>query len=117
MIRPTPALVAPALAAPALVAPALAVMLGVSATAMGATLPVPPIPPANPPRDELAPVPNADARMPIDPSSTRVRVRPQMFPASRPDTSMGFVPGSRYQSTDERKPLQTPGVKLTVPIP
>ena len=96
---------------------AVAATVGVAVSAAGATLPVPPIPPDNPPRDELAPVPNADARMPLDPSSAQVRVRPQLFPATRPDASQGFTPGSRFQATDERKPLQSPGVRLTVPIP
>lgn len=84
-------------------------------SALAQRLPIPPIPPANPPSADLAPRPNRDILPPIGPKDG-VRVRPEIFSAERPETSMGFTPGSRYQASDERRPLQTPGVRLTVPL-
>lgn len=93
-----------------------AFMLAGAAASLAQTLPVPPVPPRNPPRDQAAPVPDPDIRQPMDLSSAEIRVRPDVFPARRPDPSQGFAPGSRYQPADERNPLQTPGVRLTVPL-
>ena len=49
-----------------------------------------------------------------------IEVRParaaEVFQATRPETSMGFAPGSRYQSSDEKRPLQTPGMRLPAPL-
>ena len=30
--------------------------------------------------------------------------------------SVGFAPGSRYQTTEDRKPIQTPGFSISVPL-
>lgn len=81
----------------------------------GRTMPVPPIPPAAPPAADLAPRPNPDILPPVA-GPDGVRVRPEVFSAARPDTSMGFAPGSRYQSSDERSLWQTPGLRMTVPL-
>lgn len=78
-------------------------------------LPVPPVPPANPPNADLAPRPNRDILPPLQ-GQAGMRVRPEVFSAERPDTSMAFTPGSRFQASDERRPLQTPGLRLTVPL-
>ncbi len=94
----------------------VALVLGFSTAGLAADLPIPPTPPARPPRDEAAPVPNPNVRQPVEPSSSDIKVRPDVFTAKRPDPSMGFAPGSRYQPADERNPLQTPGVRLTVPL-
>lgn len=94
---------------------ALLVLVAMAGSAMAQRLPVPPIPPANPPPADLAPVPNRNILPPIaEPGG--VRVRPEVFSATRPDASAGFMPGSRYQPSDERRPLQTPGLRLTVPL-
>lgn len=84
-------------------------------TAFADRLPTPPIPPSSPPRAELAPVPDPDIHPPAPPART-VELRPEFFKATRPDTSLAFAPGSRYQTADERRPLQTPGFLLTVPL-
>jgi hypothetical protein len=78
-------------------------------------LPVPPVPPGTPPANENAPVPDVAMRGPLDPESG-VRVGPQVFRATLPDTDAGFSPGSRYQMNEERKPVQTPGIRITVPL-
>jgi hypothetical protein len=79
-------------------------------------LPVPPMPPDNPPADDTAPVPNVDARAPMVPLSERPSVDVKLYRSSPPDPSLGFAPGSRYQSTEDRKPIQTPGLSVSVPL-
>lgn len=94
---------------------AAALLTPLSGAALAQHLPLPPIPPLNAPSSELAPMPDHDIRAPRSPTQT-VQLRPEVFSAERPDTSLGFAPGSRYQTADERRPLQTPGLRLTVPL-
>jgi hypothetical protein len=93
----------------------LTIGLVVSTSAWAQDLPIPPIPPVGFPASEPAPVPDPDIRAPIA-QAALPRLRPAVFSAERPDVSLGFAPGSRYQTTDERRPLQTPGLLLTVPL-
>ncbi len=86
-----------------------------AAPAAAQRLPLPPVPPDKPPGGEPAPTPNRDILPPTS-AESGVRLRPEVFQATRPETSMGFAPGSRYQSSDEKRPLQTPGMRLTVPL-
>jgi hypothetical protein len=79
-------------------------------------LPVPPLPPENPPLGQTAPVPNLDARVPGVPLSQETTVRVKFYDYHPPNTSLGFAPGSRYQSGEERKPIQTPGFSVSVPV-
>jgi hypothetical protein len=79
-------------------------------------LPVPPVPPANPPMGEAAPTPDVNARPPITPASERPSVDVRMYRSNPPDPSLGFAPGSRFQTTEDRKPIQTPGFSITVPL-
>jgi hypothetical protein len=79
-------------------------------------LPVPPLPPDNPPLDQSAPIPNRDARVPFNADSERARVDVKFYRAAPPETSLGFAPGSRFQSTEDRKPIQTPGFLVSVPM-
>ncbi|MGE0222576.1 MAG: hypothetical protein AB7F35_21770 [Acetobacteraceae bacterium] len=81
-----------------------------------ADLPVPPVPPASPPRDEAAPVPNVDIHAPSATTPSQVRLGIKMYTPSMPDGALAFSPGSRYQSYEERKPVHLPGLKLTVPL-
>jgi hypothetical protein len=39
-----------------------------------------------------------------------------MFRKGTPDPSLGYATGSRFQDNEERKVIQTPGVRLRVPI-
>ena len=91
-------------------------ILAVVLTVTAADLPLPPIPPANPPSGEIAPVPNLDARAPVAPASDKTTVGVKLFRAGTYDTSLGFAPGSRYQSTEDRKMIQTPGFTINVPL-
>jgi hypothetical protein len=84
--------------------------------ALAEDLPLPPIPPDNPPAGDTAPVPNVDARAPAPPSSEQASVNVKLYRADPPDPSLGFLPGSRFQNSEERKPIQTPGFSITVPL-
>jgi hypothetical protein len=94
----------------------LTVLMGVGSPAIAEELPVPPIPPRIPPIADAAPVPNPDAEAPATPSSDEPSVNVQLYRARMYDPSVGFVPGSRYQSTEDRKPIQTPGFSISVPL-
>lgn len=84
--------------------------------ALAEPLPVPPIPPAHPPAADAAPVPNVDAHAPIVQAKQGPSFDVKLYRARNYDPSMGFAPGSRYQSNEDRKPIQTPGFSVTVPL-
>jgi hypothetical protein len=84
--------------------------------AMAEDLPLPPLPPEHPPQAEAAPVPNVDAQAPVTPTSESPSVNMKMYRASMYDPGVGFAPGSRYQSSEDRKPIQTPGFSVDVPL-
>jgi hypothetical protein len=79
-------------------------------------LPVPPTPPTDPPQDVAAPTPDADAHGPITAASTDPWVAVENFKADRYDPSLGFAPGSRFETAEDRKPIQTPGISIRVPL-
>jgi hypothetical protein len=84
------------------------------ATAEG--LPIPPIPPEHPPIAEAAPVPDVNAEAPVAPASDEPSVNVKVYRATMYDPGVGFAPGSRYQTTEDRKPIQTPGLSISVPL-
>jgi len=90
--------------------------LAAMAAAPAPNLPVPPIPPTHPPTDVAAPVPDTDVHAPIVVASEDPRVQIRNFRVNRFDQSRGFLPGSRYESSEERKGIQTPGLSVTVPL-
>lgn len=85
-------------------------------TANAETLPVPPVPPAQPVPEAVAPVPDPDIRVPIATVSDEPRVDLRLYRAMPYDPGMGFAPGSRYRSSEDRKPIQTPGLSISVPL-
>ena len=88
-----------------------------ASSTLAAELPVPPIPPDHVPLAEVAPVPNNNARAPAVPVSDRPTVDVRLYRAKTfDDASAGFVPGSRYQTSEDRKPIQTPGFSINVPL-
>jgi hypothetical protein len=95
---------------------ALPLFLGISSPAIAEGLPVPPIPPSIPPIADAAPVPNLDAEAPVAPSSDEPSVNVRLYRARMFDPGVGFVPGSRYQTAEDRKPIQTPGLSISVPL-
>jgi hypothetical protein len=90
--------------------------IGLGSEAWAENLPVPPIPPENPPLAETAPIPNVDARAPVTPVSDSPTFDVRLYRARPYDPGMGFAPGSRYQTSEDRKPIQTPGVSISVPL-
>jgi len=78
-------------------------------------LPVPPVPPFSAPGADPAPVPSR-ASAPLEPLSEQPNLNLKLYRSQTPDPSMGFSPGSRYQSSEDRKPIQTPGLSLSVPL-
>jgi hypothetical protein len=94
----------------------LAALTVLGPAAMAEDLPVPPIPPEHPPLAEIAPVPNFDAQAPIAAASNAPSIDVRLYRARPYDPGMGFAPGSRYQSSEDRKPIQTPGLSINVPL-
>jgi hypothetical protein len=91
-------------------------LMFVTGPALAEELPVPPIPPDHPPIGDTAPVPDVDARAPVPPSSEQTSINVKLYRSDPPDTSLGFLPGSRFRNSEERKPIQTPGFSITVPL-
>jgi hypothetical protein len=96
----------------------LLVMLSVAlATAVHAeNLPVPPIPPVTPVPDATAPIPDPDVRVPVAEVSEAPRVDVRLYRSTPYDPGVAFAPGSRYRSNEDRKPIQTPGLSISVPL-
>lgn len=84
--------------------------------AMAEGFPLPPTPPSHPPLGDNAPVPDTDATAPTRPVSEGASVDVRFYRVRQFDPSLGFVPGSRYQSTEDRKAIQTPGFSISVPL-
>jgi hypothetical protein len=70
-------------------------------------LPLPPPLPAEPPADHAAP-----GRIAQDATGFALRV----YPMQDLGTGEGYIPGSAYQSPEQRRPMQTPGFMVTVPL-
>ena len=80
-----------------------------------AILPVPPIPPAHPPTAQSAPVPNSDLAAPAY-GSVLPNVTFRDFRATKYANSPGYTPGSQFETNEDRRPIQTPGLTWKVPL-
>lgn len=87
-----------------------------AAPAPAPSLPVPPIPPADPPSDHSAPIPDRDAQAPLGAGTESVQVNVQDFRIRRFYQGLGYGPGSHFETSEEKRPIQTPGVALKVPL-
>ncbi len=87
-----------------------------TSTTTGVDLPVPPQPPSRVPTPDLAPVPDPDSRIAGRSAQADPDVQIRFFRSDLPDPSAGFAPGSHFQTPEERKPIQTPGLSVNVPI-
>jgi hypothetical protein len=94
----------------------LAALLMYSPAAFAHDLPVPPIPPERSPFGEIAPVPNLDAMAPVGSASNTPTLSLKQFRTQPYGPGLGFAPGSRYESAEDRKPIQTPGLTVNVPL-
>jgi hypothetical protein len=95
------------------------ILLGMSSASVAALaeqLPVPPIPPDNLRFAETAPVPDPDAQAPVTAASDEPSVDVRLYRSNAYDPSLGFAPGSRFQTNEDRKPIQTPGFSISVPL-
>lgn len=94
----------------------LALLVTTAAAPARRPLPLPPIPPANPPISQIAPVPDRDMTAPLDTAGNGVQVRPHDFRVRRFKDGMGFAPGSQFESAEDKRAIQTPGVSVRVPL-
>ena len=81
--------------------------------------PIPPIPPhATSQLAKPAPVPDQDAQPPPDPNSTpHTKVSVANFRRQpTADSGAGFPYGSQFQSREDARPIQTPGLTVTIPL-
>jgi hypothetical protein len=79
-------------------------------------LPLPPIPPPNPPTDQSAPIPDRDAQAPPESGTQGARVGVRDFRVRRFNEGLGYVPGSQFETSEEKRPIQTPGLAVQVPL-
>ncbi len=93
----------------------LAFIVAFSARAAAESLPVPPLPPANLKMAQIAPVPDPDVQAPRA-QAVDLSLNVHFYRATTYDPSQGFTPGSRFQSSEDRKPIQTPGLSFSMPI-
>jgi len=80
-----------------------------------ALLPVPPIPPAHPPVVQSAPVPNSDLAAPAS-ASLLPNVTFHDFRAAQYAKSLGYSPGSQFETDEDKRPIQTPGLTWKLPL-
>jgi hypothetical protein len=92
------------------------VLVTISPSAMANDLPLPPIPPRVSAVADAAPVPNSSAEAPATPESEKPSLNVRLYRAKSFDPSAGFAPGSRYQSSEDQKVIQTPGFSINVPL-
>ena len=95
---------------------ALALVAAAAAAPRSRPLPLPPIPPALAPAEQSAPTPDRDAQEPGVPAEAGVRVLPQDFRVLRFNQGLGYAPGSQFETSEDKRPIQTPGLSLQVPL-
>jgi hypothetical protein len=95
----------------------LIVLLAAGGAGHAPPLPVPPIPPAHPPADNsIAPVPNQDANAPPQGPQPLADLTIQDFRVNTYTQGLGYVPGSQFQTSEDKRPIQTPGLTWKVPL-
>ena len=94
----------------------LLVLLVTTAASPKRPLPVPPIPPAHPPAEQSAPIPDRDMAAPNAQSGPRATVTLRDFRVRRFKDGLGYAPGSQFESVEDKRPIQTPGFLVHVPL-
>jgi hypothetical protein len=102
--------------AKAVVAKAGVAKAGVAKTVLANELPIPPIPPASHPSSTPAPVPDDQVRAPIAEVNSGPSVALRFYRNPAYTQGAGFTPGSQFQTPEDRKPIQTPGFSVSVPL-
>jgi hypothetical protein len=93
------------------------VLLASAGAGPNRSLPVPPIPPANPPTARTAPTPNRDAVGPLTPAENGPKVQLKDFRAGPfQQSGLAYSRGSQFQSDEDKRPIQTPGLTVRVPL-
>jgi hypothetical protein len=66
--------------------------------------------------DQSAPMPNRDITGPLvlEPQGAQFSV--SNFRIRRTDQSLGYGPGSQYETTEDKRPIPTPGLTIRVPL-
>ena len=95
---------------------AVLALLATTAASPSRSLPIPPIPPAYPPADQSAPMPDRDLLAPVLPSLLSQRVTVHDFRARRFQQGLGYAPGSQFESDGDKRPIQTPGLTVRLPL-
>jgi hypothetical protein len=98
---------------------AAGILLGAAAAADpdDLPLPIPPIPPDNPPLSQAAPVPDPDFLAPSAPSGpSRTTVGPDMFTPPTRYYGDAYAPGSTAQGENEKRVKPAPGFSLKMPL-
>jgi hypothetical protein len=85
---------------------------------MEENLPLPPIPPVNPPLDVPAPVPDLNLHAPADPVQEGPVLKPTLTEQAPTLPRGDPVPGTVYRSDQEqrRQFIPKPGIQLVVPL-
>ena len=81
-------------------------------------LPIPPVPPEQPPDDSAAPVPLGDAQQFVSPGYSRNApgLQPDLFTQKNYGGADGYLAGSGVQGEQNRKVTPPAGFRLNVPI-
>jgi hypothetical protein len=93
------------------------VLLATAGASPPPALPLPPIPPAHPPTDQSAPIPDREAQAPPEDGAQGPRVGVRDFRSYRfTNQGFGYAPGSQFETSEEKRPVQTPGLTVQVPL-
>ena len=79
-------------------------------------LPLPPKPPAHPPVDRGAPVPDLHISAPREGPSPLPNIVVRDFRMNDYNQSLGYTPGSKFETSEDKRSIQTPGLSLRVPL-
>jgi hypothetical protein len=95
----------------------LLILFTAGANAREPPLPVPPIPPAEPPA-VAAPIPDLEALAQYsDMRRSAVTLDVGINHRQAPAQGLGYAPGAHYQLDNDRRWLALPGVMVHVPLP
>jgi hypothetical protein len=83
---------------------------------MPVSLPLPPKPPAHPPADRGAPMPDLYISAPREGPSPLANFTVRDFRITDTNHSLGYTPGSQFQTSEDKRSIQTPGLSFRVPL-